>query len=84
LRILREHKPLVDIRMLRGGVDLSNGGLQADKLVADTDLGRFSADGRYQPHRDYRTDLTATAVFPPRSATCRRGWGWWHAASCRR
>lgn len=64
LRVLREHKPLVDIRTLRGGVDLSNGGLQADTLVADTDLGRFTADGRYQPHRDYRTDLTATAVFP--------------------
>ena len=64
LRILREHKPLVDIRRLRGGIDLSDGGLRAQRLVADTDRGRFTVDGRYQPHRRYRTDLTATAVFP--------------------
>jgi translocation and assembly module TamB len=64
LRVTRESQPLVDIRSARGGLDASAGRLHVERLVVDSDRGRFSAHGDYAPRDHYRSDLVATAVLP--------------------
>ncbi len=70
LRITQLQQPVIDIRRIRGGVEVANGELRVQQLVAATDRGDFRVDGRYLPGSDYATDLTATAVLPaPRGRT---------------
>jgi translocation and assembly module TamB len=70
LRLTRQQQTLIDIHSIRGGVELADGQLQARQLSAATDLGDFRVDGHYQPRRDYRTELTASARLPaPRGRT---------------
>ncbi|KAF1686912.1 pathogenicity protein [Pseudoxanthomonas broegbernensis] len=64
LKVSSGGEPLIDIRSLRGGIDVANGSLHAERLQVDSDLGLFSVHGDYQPARDYRADLQVTAVFP--------------------
>lgn len=61
---------IIDIRKLRGGVDLATGLVHAEKLTIESDRGDFSLSGDYMPQRDYRTNLIGTATFPaPRGRT---------------
>jgi len=55
---------VIHVRRLRGGLLAEPGRLVLTAVGADTDLGRFTAQGEYAPGDDYRTDLLATAVFP--------------------
>ena len=64
LKVTRQGEHLVDLRSVRGGLDASDGRVHVERLVVDSDLGRFTAHGDYAPGDNYRTDLTATAVFP--------------------
>jgi len=64
LRITSGGEPVIDIRKLRGGIDIANGSLHAEHLEVHSDLGLFSVHGDYVPAEDYRSDLLATAVFP--------------------
>ncbi|WP_374012623.1 translocation/assembly module TamB domain-containing protein [Pseudoxanthomonas koreensis] len=64
LRVSSGGEPVIDIRRLRGGIDIANGRLHAEHLQAHTDLGLFAVHGHYLPAEDYRSDLEATAVFP--------------------
>lgn len=64
LRVTRAGAPLVDIRRVRGGIDAASGRLHLERVVVDSDRGRFTAHGDYAPAQDYRTDLVASAVFP--------------------
>ena len=56
--------PVIHVDRLRGGLDARDGHLAVDRLVVDSDRGRFTADGEYAPRNDYRTDLAVTAVLP--------------------
>jgi translocation and assembly module TamB len=61
---------IIDIRKLRGGIDIATGLVHAEKLAIASDRGDFTLHGDYMPQRDYRADLKATAVFPaPRGRT---------------
>ncbi|WP_125076499.1 translocation/assembly module TamB domain-containing protein [Pseudoxanthomonas sp. SGT-18] len=64
LRVSSGGEPVIDIRRLRGGIDIANGRLHAEHLQVDSDLGLFAVHGDYVPAEDYRSDLLATAVFP--------------------
>src|SRR5690606_10766532 len=64
LRVTRAGAPLIDIASIRGGLDARRDDLRVHRLVVDSDRGLFSADGRYAPRDNYRTDLVATAVLP--------------------
>jgi translocation and assembly module TamB len=64
LRVTRQGAALIDLQRVRGGLDASEGRLRVERLVVDSDLGRFTAHGDYAPRDDYRTDLAVTAVFP--------------------
>lgn len=64
LRVTRQRAPVIDLRSVRGGLDASDGRVHVQRLVVDSDLGRFTAHGDYAPKDDYRTDLAVTAVFP--------------------
>ena len=64
LRVTRTGEALVDIARARGGLDASSGRLHVERLVVDSDRGRFTAHGDYAPRDDYRSDLVATAVLP--------------------
>ena len=55
---------VIDIRSLRGGIDIANGSLHAERLAIDSDLGLFSVHGSYEPVHDYRSDILVTAVLP--------------------
>ncbi len=55
---------VIDIRHLRGGIDIANGFLHAEQLKIDSDRGLFSVHGNYEPVNDYRSDLLVTAVLP--------------------
>lgn len=58
---------IIDIRRLHGGIDASPGRLHLERLVADTDRGRFTLHGDYAPDDRYRMDLTASAALPAAS-----------------
>lgn len=64
LRVTRQRAHLVDLRSVRGGLDASEGRVHVERLLVDSDLGRFTAHGDYAPKDNYRSDLTVTAVFP--------------------
>jgi translocation and assembly module TamB len=64
LRITREREPVIAIERVRGGLLAEPGELRIERLVVDSDRGRFTAHGTYAPADDYRTDLVATAVIP--------------------
>ncbi len=64
LRVTRQREPVIDLRRVRGGLDASEGRVHVQRLVVDSDLGRFTAHGDYAPKDDYRTDIAITAVFP--------------------
>lgn len=69
-RISQGNEPVIDIARVRGGIEIANGEFQAHKLVVDSDMGDFTAQGRYIPAKDYDTDVTVTAVLPaPRGRT---------------
>ncbi len=69
-RISQANEPVIDISRVRGGIEIANGEFQAHKLVVDSDMGNFTAQGRYIPAKDYDTDVTVTAVLPaPRGRT---------------
>ena len=55
---------LINIRNLRGGLDAQPGRLHVERLVIDSDRGRFTVHGDYAPRDAYRSDLIATAVLP--------------------
>jgi translocation and assembly module TamB len=55
---------VIDIRHLRGGIDIANGSLHAEHLQIDSDLGLFGVHGSYEPVHDYRSDILVTAVLP--------------------
>ncbi|HEY0505675.1 MAG TPA: translocation/assembly module TamB domain-containing protein [Lysobacter sp.] len=61
---VQEGEEVIDIRTLRGGLDARQGQLHVEHLFVDSDLGRFNLHGDYEPRKDYRTDLTASAVLP--------------------
>lgn len=64
---------VIDIRRLRGGIDIASGLLHAGHLQVDSDLGVFAIHGDYAPSDNYRSDLLATAVFPaPRGQAAAR------------
>lgn len=61
---------VIDIRKLRGGVDVATGLVHAEQLTIDSDRGDFTLSGDYMPKRDYRTHLIGSATFPaPRGRT---------------
>ena len=68
LRVLRATAPLpesiVHLRRVRGGIVAEDGRLHLQRLVADSDRGRFAVHGDYAPRERYRMDLTASAVLP--------------------
>ncbi len=69
-RISQANEPVIDISRVRGGIEIANGEFQARRLVVDSDMGNFTAQGRYIPAKDYDTDVTFTAVLPaPRGRT---------------
>lgn len=69
-RIAQAGEHVIDIRKLRGGVDVATGLIHAEKLAIDSDRGDFTLSGDYMPQRDYRTSLIGTATFPaPRGRT---------------
>lgn len=63
LAIRHDGAPLLTIRRLRGGLQASTGRLHVERLAIASDRGRFTLHGDYQPARDFRSDLTATAVL---------------------
>jgi translocation and assembly module TamB len=64
VKVSQAGKPVIAIARLRGGVELADGELHAKGVDAQTDLGHFQVHGNYLPRRNYRADLTATAVLP--------------------
>lgn len=64
LNITSGGEHVIDIRSLRGGIDIANGSLHAEQLKIDSDLGLFSVHGNYEPIHDYRSDILVTAVLP--------------------
>lgn len=54
----------IDVRHVRGGIDIGDGYLRAERLAIDSDRGAFGVHGHYQPRNDYRTDLVAVGMFP--------------------
>ena len=63
-RVLQDGEPAIDIRRARGGLDARSGRLHVERLAVDSDRGRFTLHGDYAPRRNFRSDLTATAVLP--------------------
>ncbi len=55
---------LLDIRRARGGIDIGDGYLHAQKLAIDSDRGDFRIHGTYAPREDYLADIVITGVFP--------------------
>lgn len=64
IAIHREGEPLATLHQVRGGVRVGAGRLQLRQLRVDSTLGAFTAQGDYAPRDNYRTRLTASAVFP--------------------
>jgi translocation and assembly module TamB len=64
LRITSGGEPMVDIRKIRGGLEIATGELKTQNLKVNTNLGDFLIHGDYLPRKDYRTDLTVRALMP--------------------
>jgi len=67
LKVTRQREPVIDLRSVRGGLNVNEGSAQIRQLVVDSDLGRFTVHGDYASKDNYRTNLTATAVFAGRA-----------------
>ncbi|MFT4246718.1 MAG: translocation/assembly module TamB domain-containing protein [Pseudomonas sp.] len=64
LRVTQLQQPMIELRRIRGGLEAANGELRMRKLVVDSDRGDFRIDGDYLPAKDYKTNLTASALLP--------------------
>jgi translocation and assembly module TamB len=68
LRVLRATAPqatsIIHLRRLRGGLVAEDGRLHLERIVADSDRGRFAVHGDYTPHDRYRMHLTASVLLP--------------------
>ena len=64
LDVSSDGQHLIGIHSLRGGIDIANGSLRAEHIDLHSDRGAFAIHGSYEPARNYRTDLQATAVLP--------------------
>ncbi|PNS08735.1 translocation/assembly module TamB domain-containing protein [Solilutibacter silvestris] len=64
LAVTRVGVPLVDVRSVRGALEVEEGRLHADHLVALTDRGDFNVQGDYAPADKYRMNLIASASMP--------------------
>jgi translocation and assembly module TamB len=68
LRVLRATAPqpesIVHLRRMRGGIVAEDGRLHLERIVADSDRGRFTVHGDYAPRDRYRMHVTASAVLP--------------------
>jgi len=62
--IRQSGQPVIDIARATGGLDIGNGYVHAQKLAIASDRGAFGVHGSYAPRDNYKTDLTATGVFP--------------------
>ncbi|WP_083487896.1 translocation/assembly module TamB domain-containing protein [Pseudoxanthomonas dokdonensis] len=62
--IRSDGQPTIDIRKVRGGIDIGNGYVHADKVAINTDRGDFQLHGGYLPGDDYKTQLKLSAQFP--------------------
>ncbi len=70
LRVTQLGEPLINLRRIRGGLEMANGELRTRQLQVDSDRGNFGLNGDYIPRQDYKTNLTATALLPaPRGRT---------------
>ncbi|MGH8032148.1 MAG: translocation/assembly module TamB domain-containing protein, partial [Luteimonas sp.] len=63
-KVTTASEPTIDIRSLRGGLDARDGKLHLQRIVIDSDRGRFTAHGDYVPRNNYTTDLTLGALLP--------------------
>ena len=68
LTVIRATSPqpesIIQLRRVRGGLVAEDGRLHLERIVADTDRGRFAVHGDYAPRDRYRMQLTASAVLP--------------------
>jgi translocation and assembly module TamB len=64
LNVVQEGEALVHVRRARGGLEAAPGSLHVEHLAIDSDRGRFTVHGDYQPGANFRSDLLATAVLP--------------------
>ena len=68
LQVLRATAPqptsIVRLKRVRGGLVAEDGRLHLERVVADTDRGRFTVHGDYAPADRYRMHLTASARLP--------------------
>lgn len=68
LQVLRATAPqptsIVRLQRVRGGLVAEDGRLHLERVVADTDRGRFTVHGDYAPADRYRMHLTASARLP--------------------
>jgi translocation and assembly module TamB len=68
LRVLRatsaQPESIIHLQRVRGGLVAEEGLLHLDRIVADSDRGRFTVHGDYAPRDRYRMHLTASAVLP--------------------
>ncbi len=64
LTVIQADAPVIAVRRLRGGLIAEDGRLHLERIVADTDRGRFAVHGDYAPRDRYRMSLTASAVLP--------------------
>lgn len=63
-QVRQSGQPVIAIARTSGGIDIGNGYVHAEKLAIASDRGAFGVHGSYAPRKGYRTDLTATGVFP--------------------
>ncbi|MBS0200102.1 MAG: translocation/assembly module TamB, partial [Proteobacteria bacterium] len=64
LAVTRVGVPLVNVRSVRGALEVEDGRLHADHLAAETDRGDFKVQGDYAPADRYRMNLVASALMP--------------------
>lgn len=68
LRVLHttaaQPESIIHLQRVRGGLVAEEGLLHLDRIVADSDRGRFAVHGDYAPRDRYRMHLTASARLP--------------------
>ena len=64
LKVVQEGESVIDVRSARGGLHAASGRLHVERLRVDSNRGQFAVHGDYEPRKDFRTDLVATAVLP--------------------
>src|SRR5690554_1239873 len=75
LRVLGADGPLVQIHQVRGGLNASEGLLELEQVLVDSDRGRFTVHGSYAPRDSYAVDLTAGATMPAPPGRTRPNFG---------